>query len=142
MVPARDSRVHLHAQSGLWKRGWTLFYSGVARVERGRAGVGLLIVPQLSRHVLVVTHGGKGSHCCLGLWAEQQCRVPDLLRGPGRCTGECSNRGLHHSARGLQHPRGQRHCYLEGCDREERPLRSEAEWLFVTGLHKEHHVQA
>uniref|UniRef100_A0A671TUB9 Endonuclease/exonuclease/phosphatase domain-containing protein n=1 Tax=Sparus aurata TaxID=8175 RepID=A0A671TUB9_SPAAU len=29
-----------------------LFYSGVARGERRRAGVGLLIVPQLSRHVL------------------------------------------------------------------------------------------
>uniref|UniRef100_A0A671VTV6 Reverse transcriptase domain-containing protein n=1 Tax=Sparus aurata TaxID=8175 RepID=A0A671VTV6_SPAAU len=34
------------------ERGWTLFHSGVARGERRRAGVGLLIAPQLSRHVL------------------------------------------------------------------------------------------
>ena len=36
----------------LLERGWTLFYSGVAHGERRRAGVGLLIAPQLSRHVL------------------------------------------------------------------------------------------
>uniref|UniRef100_A0A7N8XDS0 Endonuclease/exonuclease/phosphatase domain-containing protein n=1 Tax=Mastacembelus armatus TaxID=205130 RepID=A0A7N8XDS0_9TELE len=36
----------------LLERGWTLFYSGVARGERRRAGVGLLIAPQLSRNVL------------------------------------------------------------------------------------------
>ena len=39
----------------LLERGWTLFYSGVARGERRRAGVGLLIAPQLSRHVLEFT---------------------------------------------------------------------------------------
>ncbi|KAK3539309.1 hypothetical protein QTP86_034532 [Hemibagrus guttatus] len=36
----------------LLERGWTLFVSGVPHGERHRAGVGLLIVPQLSRHVL------------------------------------------------------------------------------------------
>ncbi|KAK3517159.1 hypothetical protein QTP86_003882 [Hemibagrus guttatus] len=36
----------------LLERGWTLFYSGVPHGERRRAGVGLLIAPQLSRHVL------------------------------------------------------------------------------------------
>ncbi|KAK3518676.1 hypothetical protein QTP70_007169 [Hemibagrus guttatus] len=36
----------------LLERGWTLFVSGVAHGERRRAGVGLLIAPQLSRHVL------------------------------------------------------------------------------------------
>lgn len=36
----------------LLERGWTLHFSGVARGERRRAGVGLLISPQLSRHVL------------------------------------------------------------------------------------------
>ncbi len=36
----------------LLERGWTLHFSGVARGERRRAGVGLLICPQLSRHVL------------------------------------------------------------------------------------------
>ncbi|KAI3359985.1 hypothetical protein L3Q82_014317 [Scortum barcoo] len=35
--------------------GWTLHYSGVSQGERRRAGVGLLIPPQLSRHVLEFT---------------------------------------------------------------------------------------
>ncbi|KAK3507545.1 hypothetical protein QTP70_028447, partial [Hemibagrus guttatus] len=38
--------------SGLLERGWTLFFSGVPHGERRWAGVGLLIAPQLSRHVL------------------------------------------------------------------------------------------
>ncbi|KAK3555030.1 hypothetical protein QTP86_005691 [Hemibagrus guttatus] len=36
----------------LLERGWTLFFSGVPHGERRQAGVGLLIAPQLSRHVL------------------------------------------------------------------------------------------
>ncbi|KAM9358371.1 uncharacterized protein ABDE67_003862 [Symphorus nematophorus] len=36
----------------LLERGWTLYYSGVAHGERRRAGVGLLIAPQLCCHVL------------------------------------------------------------------------------------------
>ncbi|KAK3572306.1 hypothetical protein QTP86_030244 [Hemibagrus guttatus] len=36
----------------LLERGWTLFFSGVPHGERRRAGMGLLIAPQLSRHVL------------------------------------------------------------------------------------------
>ncbi|KAK3534060.1 hypothetical protein QTP86_001191 [Hemibagrus guttatus] len=51
-----SKRACLHTQPGLWtqllERGWTLFYSGVPHGERCRAGVGLLIAPQLSRHVL------------------------------------------------------------------------------------------
>ncbi|GAA6108396.1 receptor-type tyrosine-protein phosphatase F-like, partial [Tachysurus ichikawai] len=39
----------------LLERGWTLYYSGVALGERRRAGVGLLIAPQLSSHVLEFT---------------------------------------------------------------------------------------
>ncbi|KAI3361857.1 hypothetical protein L3Q82_001978 [Scortum barcoo] len=39
----------------LLERGWTLHYSGVAQGERRRAGVGLLIAPQLRRHVLEFT---------------------------------------------------------------------------------------
>ncbi|KAI3358686.1 hypothetical protein L3Q82_015096 [Scortum barcoo] len=39
----------------LLERGWTLHYSGVAQGERRQAGVGLLIAPQLSRHVLEFT---------------------------------------------------------------------------------------
>ncbi|KAK3567025.1 hypothetical protein QTP86_008980 [Hemibagrus guttatus] len=36
----------------LLERGWTLFSSGLPHGERRQAGVGLLIAPQLSRHVL------------------------------------------------------------------------------------------
>ncbi|KAK3507921.1 hypothetical protein QTP70_003371, partial [Hemibagrus guttatus] len=36
----------------LLESGWTLFFSGVPHGERHRAGVGLLIAPQLSCHVL------------------------------------------------------------------------------------------
>ncbi len=39
----------------LLERGWTLHHSGVAHGERRRAGVGLLIAPQLSCHVLEFT---------------------------------------------------------------------------------------
>uniref|UniRef100_A0A8C6WSG0 Endonuclease/exonuclease/phosphatase domain-containing protein n=2 Tax=Neogobius melanostomus TaxID=47308 RepID=A0A8C6WSG0_9GOBI len=45
----------LGSGSQLLERGWTLHFSGVARGERRRAGVGLLIAPQLSRHVLEFT---------------------------------------------------------------------------------------
>ncbi|KAI3359508.1 hypothetical protein L3Q82_013910 [Scortum barcoo] len=53
----------------LLERGWTLHYSGVAQGERRRAGVGLLIAPQLSRHVLEFTPvNRRGSlPCAFGL---------------------------------------------------------------------------
>ncbi len=41
----------------LLERGWTLYYSGVAHGERRRAGVGLVIATQLSRHVLELDIG-------------------------------------------------------------------------------------
>ncbi|KAK3538143.1 hypothetical protein QTP70_032395 [Hemibagrus guttatus] len=43
---------NLGSGTQLLERGWTLFFSGVPHGERRRAGVGLLIAPQLSRHVL------------------------------------------------------------------------------------------
>ena len=46
---------NLGSGTQLLERGWTLHFSGVARGERRRAGVGLLIAPQLSRHVLEFT---------------------------------------------------------------------------------------
>ncbi|KAK3515774.1 hypothetical protein QTP70_031824, partial [Hemibagrus guttatus] len=57
----------------LLERGWTLFFSGVPHGERRRAGVGLLIAPQLSRHVLefspvnerVVSLCLRAGHRCL-----------------------------------------------------------------------------
>ncbi|KAK3536643.1 hypothetical protein QTP86_015444, partial [Hemibagrus guttatus] len=52
----------------LLERGWTLFFSGVTHGERRRAGVGLLIAPQLSRHVLEFS----------------PCGVPNLLGDPER----------------------------------------------------------
>ncbi|KAI3373212.1 hypothetical protein L3Q82_006527 [Scortum barcoo] len=83
----------------LLERGWTLHYSGVAQGERRRAGVGLLIAPQLSRHVLEFTPvnervaslalPGLGIGLLLSfvpLRAEQQYRVPGLLGVPGRGT--------------------------------------------------------
>ncbi|XDV11655.1 hypothetical protein PO909_000531 [Leuciscus waleckii] len=39
----------------LLERGWTLHHSGVAHGERRQAGVGLLIAPQLSHHMLEFT---------------------------------------------------------------------------------------
>ena len=45
----------LDSGTTLLERGWTLHHSGVAHGERRRAGVGLLIAPQLSRHVLEFT---------------------------------------------------------------------------------------
>ena len=41
------------------ERDWTFIYSGVARSERLRAGVGLLIAPQLSCHVLAFSPGER-----------------------------------------------------------------------------------
>ncbi|KAK3520456.1 hypothetical protein QTP70_024071 [Hemibagrus guttatus] len=63
----------------LLERGWTLFFCGVPHGERCRAGVGLLIAPQLSRHVLEFS----------------PCGVPNLLGDPARGAGRCSDWGLH-----------------------------------------------
>ena len=91
----RDSWAHIYTQSGLWNPspGWTLFHSGVARGERWRAGMGLLIAPQLSHPVLefsavndrVVSlrpRIGKRSLTVV-LAYKQQCRVPGLPGGWG-----------------------------------------------------------
>ncbi|KAI3355859.1 hypothetical protein L3Q82_004411 [Scortum barcoo] len=72
----------------LLERGWTVHYSRVVQSEQWQAGVGLLIAPQLSRHVLefILVNGegrfpapsglvrDKVSCCCLCLHGpEQQC---------------------------------------------------------------------
>ncbi|KAK3551641.1 hypothetical protein QTP70_020851 [Hemibagrus guttatus] len=62
----------------LLERGWTLFFSGVPYGERRWAGVGLLIAPQLSRHVLEFS----------------PCGIPNLLGDPARGAGRCSDWGL------------------------------------------------
>ena len=52
----------------LLEKGWTIFYSGVVRSERRRAGVGLLTVPKLSHHVFEFTWV-NGMVASLHLWA-------------------------------------------------------------------------
>lgn len=60
-------------------RGEVLVYSSQAQ----RPCVGVL--PSEREGRLPVPSGqGLESYCCFGLWAEQQCRVPGLLRGPRR----------------------------------------------------------
>ncbi|KAK3513794.1 hypothetical protein QTP70_028888 [Hemibagrus guttatus] len=56
----------------LLERGWTLFFSGVPHGERRRAGVGLLIAPQLSRHVLEFSPVNERV-VSLRLWAGDRC---------------------------------------------------------------------
>ncbi|KAK3506039.1 hypothetical protein QTP70_003193, partial [Hemibagrus guttatus] len=51
-APGLASTHSLGSGTQLLERGWTLFFSGVPHGERHRAGVGLLIAHQLSRHVL------------------------------------------------------------------------------------------
>uniref|UniRef100_A0A671U0G4 Endonuclease/exonuclease/phosphatase domain-containing protein n=1 Tax=Sparus aurata TaxID=8175 RepID=A0A671U0G4_SPAAU len=63
----------------LLERGWTLFYSGVARSERRRAGVGLLIAPQLSRHVFSPVNERVAS---LRLWVRDRSLTVVSAYGP------------------------------------------------------------
>ncbi|KAK3526805.1 hypothetical protein QTP70_033550 [Hemibagrus guttatus] len=65
----------------LLERGWTLFFSGVPHGERRRAGVGLLIVPQLSRHVLEFSPVNKRV-VSLRLQAGDRCLTVVSAYGP------------------------------------------------------------
>ncbi|KAK3515146.1 hypothetical protein QTP70_007456 [Hemibagrus guttatus] len=65
----------------LLERGWTLFFSGVPHGERCRAGVGLLIAPQLSRHVLEFSPVNKRV-VSLRLWAGHRCLSVVSAYGP------------------------------------------------------------
>ncbi|KAK3571548.1 hypothetical protein QTP86_013171 [Hemibagrus guttatus] len=56
----------------LLERGRTLFFSGVPHGERRRAGVGLLIAPQLSRHVMEFPLVNERV-VSLRLWAGDRC---------------------------------------------------------------------
>ncbi|KAI3367660.1 hypothetical protein L3Q82_026213, partial [Scortum barcoo] len=85
----------------LLERGWTLHYSGVAQGERRRAGVGLLIAPQLSRHVLEFTPvnervaslhlqvGDRSLAVVCAYGPNSSTEYPGLLGVPGRalCQG-------------------------------------------------------
>lgn len=46
-----SSKHSLDSEGQIFKWGWTLFHSGVARGERQQAGVGLLTAPQLNCHM-------------------------------------------------------------------------------------------
>ncbi|KAK3571960.1 hypothetical protein QTP86_020484, partial [Hemibagrus guttatus] len=65
----------------LLERGWTLFFSGVPHGERRRAGVGLLIAPQLSRHVLEFSPVNERV-VSLCLRAGDRCLTVVLAYGP------------------------------------------------------------
>ncbi|KAK3534617.1 hypothetical protein QTP86_016770, partial [Hemibagrus guttatus] len=65
----------------LLERGWNLFVSGVPHGERRRAGVGLLIAPQLSRHVLEFSPVNKRV-VSLRLQARDRCLAVVSAYGP------------------------------------------------------------
>ncbi|KAK3573061.1 hypothetical protein QTP86_012293 [Hemibagrus guttatus] len=65
----------------LLERGWTLFFSGVPHGERRRAGVGLLIAPPLSCHVLEFSPVNERV-VSLRLRAGDRCLTVVLAYGP------------------------------------------------------------
>ncbi|KAK3530905.1 hypothetical protein QTP70_005451 [Hemibagrus guttatus] len=71
----------LGSRTQLLERGWTLFFSGVPHGERRRAGVGLLIAPQLSRHVLEFSPVNERV-VSLRLRAGDRCLTVVLAYGP------------------------------------------------------------
>ncbi|KAK3516002.1 hypothetical protein QTP70_000858 [Hemibagrus guttatus] len=77
----------------LLERGWTLFSSGVPHGERRRAGVGLLIAPQLSRHVLEFSQVNKRV-VSLRLRAEDRCLTVVSDYGPNGSVDYPTLRGV------------------------------------------------
>ncbi|KAK3506712.1 hypothetical protein QTP70_016249 [Hemibagrus guttatus] len=71
----------LGSRNLLLERGWSLFFSGVPHGERRRAGVGLLIAPQLSRHVLEFSPVNERV-VSLCLWAGDRCLTVVSAYGP------------------------------------------------------------
>ncbi|KAK3551449.1 hypothetical protein QTP70_017426, partial [Hemibagrus guttatus] len=65
----------------LLERGWTLFFYGVPHGERRQAGVGLLIAPKLSRHVLEFSPVNERV-VSLHLRAGDRCLTVVLAYGP------------------------------------------------------------
>ncbi len=102
----------------LLEKGGTLFYSGVAHGERRRAGVGLFIAPQLSRHVLefsLVNERVASLHLRVGiglsllfvLMGHGSGEYPAFLGSLGGMLEGASDWGLGRSTGGLQCQHGQ-----------------------------------
>ncbi|KAI3363710.1 hypothetical protein L3Q82_001324 [Scortum barcoo] len=70
----------------LLERGWTLHYSGVAQGERRRAGVGLLIAPQLSRQCVGVHPGERERVASLRLRVGDRSLAVVCAYGPNSST--------------------------------------------------------
>ena len=102
------------------ERGWTLYHSGVARGDRRWVGVGLLIAPQLSRHVLEFTPvnervaslrlrvGDRSLTVICAYGPNGSVEYPVFLESLGGGLEKCSDRGLGRSTGVLQRTRGQR----------------------------------
>ncbi|KAK3514567.1 hypothetical protein QTP70_021623, partial [Hemibagrus guttatus] len=71
----------LSSGTQLLEKGWTLIYTGVPHGDRRQAGVGLLIAPQLSRHVLEFSTV-KERVVFLCLRARDRCITVVLAYGP------------------------------------------------------------
>ena len=135
-LPGGGGIAHLYAQSGLWNPTPCERLDSLLLWSCRRAGVGLLIAPQLSCHVLEFTpvnervtslrlQVGHRSLTVLSAYGPNSYVEYLAFLESGWGTGGCSNRGLCCSTGGLQRSRGQRQCYLEGCDWEKQPPRSE-----------------
>lgn len=126
---ARDSRVYLHTQSGLWNPPPV---GGLGPSERQPAGwcgpaYSLPSLVTMALGSLQRTRGsscggvgGQGSHCGFVVRVDQ-FRLPGRLCHPGRSSGRNPNWGLHLFAGRRQCSPG--HCYLGISDREKRPPR-------------------
>ena len=85
------SKHSLGSGTQLLERGWTLFYSGVAGSGRRRAGVGLLIAPQLSHHVLAdervaslrLRVGDRSLTVVSAYWLNGRAEYPTFLEALG-----------------------------------------------------------
>lgn len=102
--------------------GWTLFHSGIAYSERRRAGVGLLVAPQLSALEFTPV---KERITSLNLWAGEHAltyapncstEYPAFLVSLDGGLEGAPPGGLHCSTGELQRSCGQWKCDLEGCN--------------------------